>query len=134
MANRAIRHIGVAQLVSINKQVVSLTGEKHEYDEEDERRLKDLVDDVAKNFNDEALDEAILLKASLIAFRVAAGQHFREGNKRTALVAMSAFLRMNGQVIDVQDPGLVTSIDKAGIGNARLVDVENVLRRLISHE
>ena len=35
-------------------------------------------------------------QAALLAHGIAEGQHFLEGNKRTALVCLTAFLRING--------------------------------------
>lgn len=40
---RAIRYLDFDTLVLINKEVVSLTQETHEYDEDDEKRMKALL-------------------------------------------------------------------------------------------
>ncbi len=118
----------------INREVVSLTGELHEYSEEDEKRLKSLVREIEEVSSDERFDEAVIHKASLLIYRIATGQHFHEGNKRTALVAGLAFLKMNGRSIDVRREELVSVVDKAGIGAASLNDVEEVIRKLIRNE
>jgi len=43
----------------------------------------------------------------VIAHDIAEGQHFMEGNKRTALVALRAFLLLNG--FQVSPPKLIAS-------------------------
>lgn len=62
---------------------------------------------------------------------VASGQHFDEGKKRTALVAGSAFLKMNGYELNLKAPDLVATIDKAGIGLATLNDVRETVKRFV---
>ena len=42
----------------------------------------------------------IALQAAVLAHGIAEGQHFLEGNKRTALVALRTFLSINGYTID----------------------------------
>jgi death-on-curing family protein len=118
-------------LVLINKKVTSLTGEKHEYTDEDERRIRSMLKDVEKlgaNYN--SMD-AMLEKVSLLVYRVASGQYFHEGNKRTALVAGLSFLQMNGFTADIEDSDLVAVIDRAGVSNATLNDVRMKLGKLI---
>jgi prophage maintenance system killer protein len=83
-------------LITINREVVSLTSEKHELDESDERRLKALVREVRRPAGEETFEAVIVEEASIVMFRIATGQHFHEGNKRTSLVAGLAFLNMNG--------------------------------------
>jgi len=118
-------------LVLINREVVQLTSERHEYTEEDEKRIKTLLREVREVGQGENPETAVLQKASLLVYRIAAGQHFHEGNKRTALVAGLAFLEMNGYTIDIKDPGLVSVVDRAGISAATLNDVQAALKRLI---
>lgn len=118
-------------LTTVNKKVVSLTQEKHEYDEEDEVRIRSLLRDVEQLEVEGGLGEEMLAKASLLIFRIASGQYFHEGNKRTALVAGLAFLRMNGFTADIESADLVSVIDKAGVSNATLNGVQDVLRRLV---
>ena len=43
----------------------------------------------------------IALQAAVLAHGIAEGQHFLEGNKRTALVALRTFLSINGYSVDV---------------------------------
>jgi death-on-curing protein len=43
----------------------------------------------------------IALQAAVLAHGIAEGQHFLEGNKRTALVALRTFLSINGYNVDV---------------------------------
>ncbi|MDV3294164.1 MAG: Fic family protein [Nitrososphaerales archaeon] len=131
MVGSPVRHMNFDALILINREVVSLTGEKHEYTEEDERRIRSLLMDVEQLGVRGEYREEILAKVSLLIFRIASGQYFHEGNKRTALVAGLAFLQMNGYTLDIKDTDLVSVIDRAGISTATLNDVQAVLRRLV---
>ncbi len=71
------------------------------------------------------------MKVSLFMRKLATGQHFHEGNKKTALVAGSAFLKVNGYTIDIRDAELVRLMDRAGVSGATLIEVLEVIRRLI---
>ncbi len=71
------------------------------------------------------------MKVSLFMRKLATGRHFHEGNKKTALVAGSAFLKVNGYTIDIRDAELVRLMDRAGISGATLIEVLEVIRRLI---
>jgi len=42
----------------------------------------------------------VALQAAVLAHGIAEGQHFLEGNKRTALVALRTFLAINGYDVD----------------------------------
>jgi len=131
LVGKPIRHMDFNALILINKEVVSLTGEKHEYTEEDERRIRSLLKDVEQREVEADFEEEILAKTSLLVFRIASGQYFHEGNKRTALVAGLAFLQMNGYTLDIKNTDLVAVVDRAGISAATLNDVHAALRRLI---
>lgn len=131
---RAIRYLDFETLVLINREAVSLTEEKHEYEQVDEERIRRLIEEVKLARNEVDFSEAIVRKASLLAFKIASGQHFHEGNKRTALIAVSAFLRMNGNTIDIRDRDLVSVIDRAGIAAASLNEMESIVRRLVRNE
>ena len=120
MTRKAIQHVDFQTLVLISREVVSLTGEEHEHDEEDDRRLKSLVEEVERSYNQEPFDKALIRKVSLLAFRLATGQHFHEGNKITALAAASAFLRMNNRSTDIKNPVMISVIDRAGVGVAQV--------------
>lgn len=126
-----IRHIDFDALVLINKEVVSLTGETHEFTEEDEERVRKLLKEVNMVTMKGDLDAEILEKAARLIFGIARGQHFHEGNKRTALVAGLAFLQMNGFTMDIRGPGLVSVVDRAGVSTATLNDIRAQLRKLI---
>jgi len=118
-------------LVAINKEVVELTGDRHEYTEEDERRIRSMLKEVEEVGTTDDPKTAILEKAALLTFKVASGQNFHEGNKRTALVAGLAFLEMNGYTLDFRNPILVEVVDRAGVADATLNEVEDVLKKLI---
>lgn len=118
-------------VAKINRDVVALTKDVHEYTEEDERKLKIKLAGIESEASDEDFKEAVMRKASLLMFGIASGQHFHEGNKRTALVAGSAFLKMNGYELDLKAPDLVAIMDKAGVGLATLNDVHETVKRLV---
>ncbi len=118
-------------MVQINAEVVSLTGDKHEYTVEDERKLKRLLTDIEGTANDQERNESIIQKGSLLIFKIANGQHFHEGNKRTAFVAAETFLKANGYTIDMQNKDLLQVVDKASLGQAGLSEVSKIVRRLI---
>lgn len=130
---RTIRYLDFDTLVLINKEVVSLTREKHEYDEDDEKRMKALLRSVKELDAGKSRKDVIIEKAALLVFKIASGQNFHEGNKRTALVAGLAFLRMNGSTLDIKDAELVSVVDRAGVATATLKDVKDVLQRLVKH-
>ena len=110
--------------------MVSLTGEEHRYEHEDERRARSLLEQI-ENLNAASRREEILQEASLLVFGLASGQYFHEGNKRTALVAGLAFLELNGSTMDVKDPALVSVVDRAGISTATLNEVRDIMNSLI---
>lgn len=51
-------------------------------------------------------DADLALKAAVLAHGIAEGQHFIDGNKRTALIAMLTFLEINGWRVEAPDPDL----------------------------
>lgn len=118
-------------VAKINRDVVALTKDLHEYTEEDERKLRIKLAGIESEGSDEDFKEAVMRKASLLMSGIASGQHFHEGNKRTALVAGSAFLKMNGYELDLKAPDLVAIMDKAGVGLATLNDVHETVKRLV---
>jgi death-on-curing family protein len=131
LAKPVIHHVDFDTLVLINREVVSLTSERHEYTDEDAKRIRALLKEVREAGSRNDFEAAVLEKASVLIFRIASGQHFHEGNKRTALVAGLAFLEMNGHTLDIKDPGLVSVVDRAGISTATLNDVSTTLKRLV---
>jgi death on curing protein len=48
----------------------------------------------------------LALQAAVLAHGIAEGQQFIDGNKRTALIAMLAFLEINGWRVEASDPEL----------------------------
>ena len=130
---RVVRYLDFDALVLINKQVVSLTEERHEYDDEDAKRMKALLRSVKELDVGKSGHEKIIERAALLIFRIASGQNFHEGNKRTALVAGLAFLRMNGYTLDIRDQRLVSVVDRAGVATATLKEVKDVLQKLAKH-
>ncbi len=128
---KKIRYLDFSIVAKINRSVVALTKDLHEYSEDDEEKLKIKLTGIKSEGSDEDFKEAVTRKAALLMFGIASGQHFHEGNKRTALVAGAAFLRMNGYEVDLEAPDLVAIIDKAGIGLATLNDVDETVKRLI---
>jgi death-on-curing protein len=50
------------------------------------------------------------MQAAILAHGIAQSQSFIDGNKRTALIAMTTFLALNGWDVDVPDPRLAQLI------------------------
>lgn len=127
------RYLDFDALVLINKEVVSLRGEKHVYEEEDEKRMKSMLRLIEDLDAGTSIEDGLVKKGALLVFKIASGQNFHEGNKRTALVAGLTFLKMNGFEFDVEDPRLVSVVDRAGVAKATLKEVEDVLGLLTIH-
>ena len=115
----SIHHLDFETLVKINEEVVVLTGDTHSYTRDDEPNIRRLLDEVKNTAKAGERTERVIQKVSLLVFRIANGQHFHEGNKRTALVAGQTFLKANRYTIDITDKDLVRVVDEAGIGQAR---------------
>ena len=132
VAKRTVHHMDFPALVGINKEVVSLTGEPHEYSSPDGQKLEALLAEVESRASNQDFEEAVPEKASLLVFKIASGQYFRAGNKRTALVAGLTFLRKNGYKLDPRSSDFVSAVDKVGIAAATLDDLFNVMSGLVS--
>lgn len=130
MARKAVHHLDFETLVNINKGVVALTGEPNEYSTPDGQKLTELVREVEQRADNQDFDEAVPEKAALLVFKLASGQYFRAGNKRTALVTGLVFLAKNGFRLDITDAEFVSTVDRSGIGAAGLDDVYGAVRRL----
>ena len=132
MAKKTIHQMDLETLVGVNREVVALTGEEHDYSPADGRKLAGLVKEVEQRADNQEYEEAVAEKATLLVYDVARGQYFHAGNKRTALVAGLAFLSKNGHTIDIENPDFVSTVDRAGIAAADLDDLYAVVRVLIS--
>ncbi len=55
-------------------------------------------------------DADMAMQAAILAHGIAQSQTFIDGNKRTALIAMTTFLALNGWDVDVPDPQLAQLI------------------------
>jgi len=130
VAKRTVHHMDLPALVAVNREVVLLTHEPHEYSKADGEQLESLLKEVASRADNQGFEQAIPEKASLLVFKLATGQHFRAGNKRTALVAGLVFLRKNGYKLKIDDTRLVSVVDKAGMARATLDDVYDVMGSL----
>jgi len=122
------------EIVEINRRVVNLTGDAHFYDADDAMKIRGILEDLEAIYNDLEPEEQITRKAALLIHRMASGQCFHEGNKRTALIAAQFFLRQNGYDIDIKDKELLTVLDRSAILTATLKDVYPEIRRLIKHD
>jgi death-on-curing family protein len=132
VAKKTIHHVDFDTLVGVNKTVVALTKEKHEYSSADGRKLRSLVREVEQRADNQEFEEAVAEKAALLVYDIARGQYFHAGNKRTALVAGLAFVAKNGHTLDIEDKEFVSTVDKAGIAAADLDDLYAVIKGLIS--
>lgn len=120
MAKRTVHHMDFPTLIGVNKEVVAVTGELNEYSPPDGEKLSALVGEVEARANNQDFEEAVPEKAALLVFKIASGQYFRAGNKRTALVAGLVFLRKNGYTIDIRNRDFVSVVDRVGVGAAGL--------------
>jgi prophage maintenance system killer protein len=132
VAKKTIHHMDFPTLVAVNKEVVLLTREPHEYTPADGEKLEELIGEVASRADNQDFEEAVPEKASLLVFKIASGQHFHAGNKRTALVAGLIFLNKNGFKLKINDPEFVSVVDKVGMAAASLDDLNAVMRRLLT--
>ncbi len=130
VGKKTIHHMDFKTLVTVNRQVVALTGEPHGYSEADGKKLTGLIEEVEIRADNQDYEEAVAEKAALLVFKVASGQYFRAGNKRTALVAGLSFLVKNGYKLDIKKEEFVTAVDKAGIAAADHDDLYAVIREL----
>lgn len=129
MGKKTIHHMDFDTLVQINKEVVALTGEPHEYSIADGEKLSSLVKEVEQRSDNEEPEEAVPEKAALLVFKVASGQYFHAGNKRTALVAGHVFLAKNGYKVDIANSEFVSTVDRAGMAASTLDDLYEVMSR-----
>ncbi|MDG7011081.1 MAG: Fic family protein [Nitrososphaerota archaeon] len=132
MGRKSVHHMAFEDLAAVNRAVVALTGEGHAYSEADGRKLAALAKEVEARADNMSLEESIPEKASFLMFKTASGQYFHAGNKRTALVAGAVFLLKNGYALNLRDPGLVDTVDRAGMGAATLDDVFAVVGTLLA--
>ncbi|HMD79458.1 MAG TPA: Fic family protein [Nitrososphaerales archaeon] len=131
MAKRTIHHMDLPTLVQVNKEVVALTGEPHEYSPADGEKLAALISEVEARANNQDFQEAVPEKAALLVFKIASGQYFRAGNKRTALVAGVTFLVKNGLSMDIRNSTFVSAVDRVGVAAASLDDLFEVMTGLV---
>ncbi|MDG6980863.1 MAG: hypothetical protein JRN51_07080 [Nitrososphaerota archaeon] len=129
---KTVHHLDLDTLVHVNKSVVALSGETHSYSESDGKKMSALVKEVEGRADNAAPDESIPDKAALLMFKVASGQYFHAGNKRTSLVSGAVFLAKNGYSLKLNDISLVDVVDRAGMGAASLDDVYAVVRGLLT--
>jgi len=134
VAKKTIHHVDFETLIGVNKAVVALTKENHEYSAADARKLRSLVREVEERADNQEFEEAVAEKAALLVYDIARGQYFHAGNKRTALVAGLVFLVKNGHTVNIEDEEFVSTVDKAGIAAADLDDLYSLIRGLISKE
>jgi prophage maintenance system killer protein len=132
VGKRTVHHMDFEAVVGVNREVVTLTGEKCEYSTADGKKLADLVKEVELRADNQEFEDAVTDKAALLVFKAASGQYFRAGNRRTALVLGLVFLHKNGYTINIQDPEFLSAVDKAGMGAAGLDELYGILRRMIS--
>ena len=132
VGKKTVHHMDFESLLNVNREVVALTREKHEYSDADGLKMRDLLREVDLRADNQDFEEAVPEKASLLVFKIASGQYFRAGNKRTALVAGQIFLLKNGYSIDITNAELVSMVDRAGVAAATLDDLYAVLADLKS--
>jgi death on curing protein len=132
VAKKTVHYADFDSLLAVNREVVQLTKEPHEYSGPDGEKLKELLSEVEERAEGDKPEKAILKKAAYLVFKLASGQHFRSGNKRTALVAGLVFLRKNGYDIDISNSELVSAVDKVGIAAESMDDLYEIIANLVS--
>jgi len=132
VAKKTVHHMDFEALTNVNREVVALTKEEHEYSAADGRMLRALVKEVEGRGQSEDFRDAVAEKVALLVYEIARGQYFRAGNKRTALLAGLVFLAKNGRTIDIKNPDLVATVDKVGIAAADLEDLHSVMAGLMA--
>jgi len=123
VGKKTIHHMDLKTLLEVNKEVVALTGESYEYSAADGRKLSKLVKEVEKRADNQGYEDAVAEKTALLVYKIASGQYFHAGNKRTALVAGATFLSKNGKALDMENEEFVSTVDKVGIAAADLDDL-----------
>jgi prophage maintenance system killer protein len=131
VGKKTIHHMDFDTLVGINQAVVALSREEHGYTDADRDKLSALLAEVETRADNLNPEEAVPDKAALLMYKVASGQYFHAGNKRTALVSGVAFLSKNGYSANMRDPALVNALDKVGMAAATLDDLFGVLSPLL---
>ncbi|MDG6991147.1 MAG: type II toxin-antitoxin system death-on-curing family toxin [Nitrososphaerota archaeon] len=119
-------------VVHVNQVVVALSRESHAFSDADGDKLSALTKEVEARADNLSAEEAIPEKACLLVFKLASGQYFHAGNKRTALVAGVAFLAKNGYHINLRDQALIDTVDRAGVAAATLDDLFAVTEGLLT--
>lgn len=132
VVKRTVHHMDMASLVAVNREVVQQTSEPNEFSKADGKQLELLLRDVESRADNQEFEQAIPEKASLLVYKLASGQHFKAGNKRTALVAGLVFLLKNGYKIGIDDHRFVSVVDRAGMAGASLDDVYDVMQSQIA--
>ena len=130
MAKRSVHHPEFDDIAEMNKAVVALTREPSEYTPADKLKLDELVAEVAQRAENQEFEDAVPEKASLLIYKLACGQYFKAGNKRTALVAGHVFMRKNGFKLDIRNRSLVGTVDRVGVGASTLEDVYETVEGL----
>jgi death on curing protein len=78
-------------------------------------------------------DADLALQAAVLAHGIAEGQQFIDGNKRTALIAMLAFLEINGWRVEASDPelaDLILSFSRGTTPETVAESVDAAMRRI----
>jgi death-on-curing protein len=78
-------------------------------------------------------DADLALQAAVLAHGIAEGQQFIDGNKRTALIVMLAFLEVNGWRVETSDPELadwILSFSAGAIPEAVAKLVTSAMRKV----
>jgi prophage maintenance system killer protein len=132
VAKKTVHYMDFDSLLAVNREVVLLTNEPHEFTSPDGKKLKELLADDEARASNEKPEESIPYKAAFLVYKIASGQHFKSGNKRTALVAGLVFLLKNGYSIDISHPDLVSAVDKVGMAAASLDDLYGVMEGLVT--
>lgn len=103
--HEGINYLTAAGVIGLHAEVFGCTNEQAR---DQLRSMSALESAVARPMNAASYEEDvdIPLQAAYLAHGIAEGQLFLDGNKRTALVAMEAFLELNGCWLTASDDQL----------------------------
>ncbi|HEV8289941.1 MAG TPA: type II toxin-antitoxin system death-on-curing family toxin [Candidatus Norongarragalinales archaeon] len=91
------------EIVEVNQSLVKLEGQPHAVVHP--ATLDYLVSTVQYRYNDKPFDEAVILKAAFLVDTIANKGHvFGDGNKRTAMAVLIAFLGINVKSLHTKSP------------------------------
>lgn len=118
-------------IILTNKRALEFTGEEHGYKENDMESLKIMLANLRKvGRRESSFKQRMLKKSSFLMYRLARGQRFYEGNKRTAFMVTREFLLENGYTLPTSNRlGRVLTLE--ALDRPPLNSIEKEIVRLV---